>query len=238
MEPQPARGRVFDLDEIGAALRSLRARTAQDIPAVADPGFGAQDVARRMLDGYAYVDALLDSGRDPFVYGGSPLLLEMNHQVLCGASPHRRTEFARHLAATQQRFYEDHLCGADSFYAWVERSQHLKPVAFAAGAYRRIVQAPQLFIEGNQRTATLVASFVLGRAGRPPLVATERTFGTLATLSAGCKAIDRRWLPSMPWGWFLDAQLQSFIDRTADARFLAKAVESRPGPAHAPALQP
>lgn len=234
MEQPPPRGHVFDLHAIGAALRGLSAEMARFMPVLADPLFGRADVAMRLLDGYAYVDALLGDGRDPFAYGGSQLLLEMNHQVLCGASPDRRAEFAPHLAATRRRFYEDHLCGADAFYAWVERSRHLKPVAFAAGAYRRIVETPQVFIEGNQRTATLVASFVLGRAGLPPLVATARTFAALSALSAGCKALDRRWRPSLPWGRFLEMQLQSFIHGTADAGFLAKAAPSRPEPAHAP----
>jgi len=86
----------------------------------------------------------------------------------------------RHIAATERRFYEDHECGADSFYEWVDENRGQKPLVFAAGVYRRIVGAPQLFIEGNQLTATLVASFVLGRGGLPPLVWTRTTFEAFA----------------------------------------------------------
>lgn len=92
---------------------------------------------------------------------------------------------------------------------------------FAAGLYRRIVGAPQLFIEGNQRTATLVATYVLGRGGLPPLVWTRDTFESFAYLSAACKATDRRQFLSVLWGAALDWRLQSLIAATADIGFLA-----------------
>ncbi len=220
-EPSPAHRPVFDLGAIGAALQELSAQWAAGKSFGAGASGDPEEVARHMLEGYAYVDGLLARDLDPFVYGGSRLLLEMNHQVLCGAGTRRRAEFARHLAATERRFYDDHQCGADAFYAMVARSRHLKPIPFAARIYRQIVEAPQLFIEGNQRTATLVASFVLGRAGLPPMVPTAKTFGALSVLSATCKAMDRRWFLSMAWGWMLDLQMQNFIMRTAQADFLA-----------------
>jgi hypothetical protein len=221
VEQRLRRGHVFDLDAIASALAGLPSTPPGLAPGANDGGSGSDDVARRMLQGYAYVDALLQSGGDPFVLGGSRLLLEMNHQVLCGASPERRAEFARHLTATEQRFYEDHLAGADAFYDWAARSRGLEPAAFAARVYCRIVAVPQLFIEGNQRTAALVASFVLGKAGLPPLVATAHTFTTLRALSATCKATDRRsLLSSLGLGWLLDLRMERFIVRTADRRFL------------------
>jgi hypothetical protein len=212
---------VFDLDAIGRALEELTGWNADDdsIAPGATPGF--EDARRRMLNGYAFVDRLLATGKDPFAFGGSHLLLELNHVVLCGTTPARRAEFSRHIAATERRFYEDHACGADSFYDWVDENRSLKPLVFAAGVYRRIVSAPQLFIEGNQRTATLVASFVLGHCGLPPLVWTRSTFKAFASLSAQCKATDRRRLLSAIWGLALDWRLQRLIARTADTRFLA-----------------
>jgi hypothetical protein len=40
----------------------------------------------------------------------------------------------------------------------------------AAGVYMRILSKPQLFIEGNHRTGTLVMSYILVRSERPPFV--------------------------------------------------------------------
>ena len=112
-------GRVFDLDAIGQALEKLSGWNVDDdsLAPGAAPGF--KDARRRMLNGYVFVDSLLAAGRDPFAFGGSHLLLELSHVVLCGTTPARRAEFARHIAATERRFYEDHACGADSFYDWV-----------------------------------------------------------------------------------------------------------------------
>jgi len=217
-----ASGRLFDLDAIAAAL---------DIPTPersADEG----TVERRMLHGYAFVDELVTAGRDPFVYGGSGLLIEMNHIVLCGTSPARRAEFGPHIAATERRFFDDHECGADSFYDWVALNRQLTPLAFAARAYRRIVGAPQLFIEGNQRTATLVASYVLGRAGLPPLVRTADHAKEFAALSSACKAIDRRQIWSAIQGRILDWRLQRFMARSAVPVFLARDQGSTASPAN------
>ncbi len=205
--------RAFDFEAIGRALEGAKAGLSPD----------AASVQRRMLEGYHYVDALLAAGRDPFVYGGSALLLEMNHIVLCGLSPARRIEFGPHIEATERRFYEDHLCGADSFYAWADENAHLRPLSFAARAFRRIVGAPQVFIEGNRRTATLLASYVLGRAGSPPLVRREDDPWTFDALSAACQAIDRRQLTSVPFGLILDWRLERFIARSADVNFLVRA---------------
>ncbi len=210
---QGGRGRIFDLDAIAAALNNPKLGRSAD----------EASVERRMLHGYAFVDELLATGRDPFVYGGSSLLVEMNHIVLCGVTPARRAEFAPHIAATERRFYEDHLCGADSFYAWVERNAYLRPLPFAARVFRRIVVAPQLFIEGNQRTASLVASYILGRPGLSPLVRTADDCEEFDALSAGCKGLDRRWLTSVIPGRALDWKLERFIARTADPAFLLRA---------------
>jgi len=42
----------------------------------------------------------------------------------------------------------------------------------AAGLYIHIMSRPQLFFEGNHRSAILIVSFILGREGCPPFVLT------------------------------------------------------------------
>jgi hypothetical protein len=212
---------VFDLDAIGRALGELTGWDAADDALAPAPTPGFEDAERRLLHGYALVDDLLAHRKDLFAYGASHTLLELNHLVLCGTTPSRRAEFVAHIAATERRFYDDHACGADPFYEWVDENRGRRPLVFAAGIYRRIVCAPQLFIEGNQRTATLVASYVLGRGGLPPLVWTRETFAVFASLSAQLKATDRRNFLSAIWGVGLDWRLQNYIALTADKRFLA-----------------
>jgi len=203
---------VFDLDAIALTLGELPTPPYEAVRG---------DTSRRMLEAYRYVDCLLASGQDPFAYGGSHLLLEMNHLVLCGPSPERRAEFARHIEATERRFYDDHLCGADAFYSWAAQARHFAPTGYAARSFYHIVSTPQLFIEGNRRTATLLASYVLGRAGSPPLVIDIETFPNYVSLCTASKAVDRRRLGAGVREWILVKRLQRLITRSGNTRFLA-----------------
>src|SRR5262249_58060330 len=40
----------------------------------------------------------------------------------------------------------------------------------AAGTLIRVISKPQLYVEGNHRSATLAASWILGASGEPPFV--------------------------------------------------------------------
>ena len=60
-----------------------------------------------MLAGYAFVDALVAEGVDVLALGNSKHLLELNTLVLCGTDPARRELYARHIEATEHRFYEE-----------------------------------------------------------------------------------------------------------------------------------
>ena len=53
---------------------------------------------------------------------------------------------------------------------WAYRSESIWKRA--AGVYVRILSKPQLFIEGNNRTGSLLVSYLLMRAGLPPFVLT------------------------------------------------------------------
>ena len=210
-------GTVLDLQAIAAALTEAAA-----LPNVAQEGSIRPTAAplERMLKGYRYVDRLLARGVDVFQLGASHHLLELNHLVLCGIKPSRRLEFHEHLVATERRFYEHREAGADALYAWVDLNRHLPPLAFAAGAIVQMVSAPQPFLEGNQRTATLVASLVLVRGGLPPLVMTAANAAGLRRALAACKALDRRSRLAflrLPWA---ARAMRRVLASDLDARFL------------------
>jgi hypothetical protein len=173
-----------------------------------------------MLEGYRFVDGLLAEGRDPLAVGESQCLLEINHIVLCGLSPARRLENAEHLAATETRFYGDHEAGADGFYDWLDQRRGGTPVAFAACLYVRMVSSPQMFIEGNQRTAALCASHALAAGGEPPLVP-DASFGPVA---AACRRVDRSRFSGAVAGWFAERRLAALLrDRPGAGCMLASA---------------
>jgi hypothetical protein len=161
----------FDLPVIAAALRRTQAQFDEINRHLHVPRDRLdREVVDNMLEGYAYVDALLRNSVDLFAPGASLHLLEINRLVLCGSSYDRRQRYATHLKATEQHFYEEHKGGVGDLVEWVQA--HSLPGVWerAAGIYVRILSKPQLFLEGNHRSGALVVSYVLGREGLPPFV--------------------------------------------------------------------
>jgi prophage maintenance system killer protein len=129
-------------------------------------------IVANMMAGYAYVDWLLVEGIDLLAIGHSRHLLALNALVLCGTDPKERQDTAAHLAATEQRFYDDAAGGIGSIVDWYALHRGDTVWKRAAGVYVRVLSEPQLFIEGNHRTGALIMSAILAREGAPPFVLT------------------------------------------------------------------
>jgi len=127
-------------------------------------------VLENMLRGYAFVDELVAAGMDVFAMGNHKHLLELNTIVLCGTDPARREQYAGHLEATERRFYEERDGGIQDLVEWHAHQGGVSPWQRAAGAFVRVLSKPQLFVEGNHRTATLLMSYILLGEGLPPFV--------------------------------------------------------------------
>jgi hypothetical protein len=161
----------FDLPAIAAALRRTQAHFDEinrTLRVRRDPL--DTEVVENLVEGYAFVDTLLRRRIDLFAPGGSQPLLEINRLVLCGSNYARRQRYAAHLLATEQHFYEEYQGGVGDLVEWVKAHSQADIWNRAAGVYVRILSKPQLFIEGNHRSGTLVVSYVLGREGLPPFV--------------------------------------------------------------------
>jgi hypothetical protein len=168
--PAPAPVRI-DLGAVEASLRRVQrnferinARLSYRREPLSDP------VVENMLAGYAFVDALAAAPLDVFAMGNLKYLLELNTIVLCGTDPVRREQHAGHIEATERRFYEERKGGIQDLVEWLARQRRASVWDRAAGAYVRILSKPQLFREGNHRTGSLVMSYILIEAGRPPFV--------------------------------------------------------------------
>ena len=98
------------------------------------------------------------------------LMLEINAIVLCGRDPARRLEYAQHLAATEEHFFNNVEGGIKDLYNWYCKHHSESVWKRAAGVYVRILSKPQLFIEGNNRSGSLIVSYLLMRDGLPPFV--------------------------------------------------------------------
>jgi hypothetical protein len=163
----------FDLPAIAAALRRTQAQFDEINRYLRVPRDGLDtEVIDNLLEGYAYVDALVRGGVDLFAPGRSACLLDINRLVLVGSSSTRRQRYASHLDATERQFYEEREGGVGDLVEWVDSHARSEVWDRAAGVYIRILSKPQLFIEGNHRSGALVVSYVLGREGLPPFVLT------------------------------------------------------------------
>lgn len=222
--------RRLDIDRIEAALRALLDQTVEaEIWERLHEEPLTPDATRRMLEGYRAVDALLADRVDLFGYGESERILELNHMVLCGPSPERRSQYASHLAATRRSFYDDSRGGVAALMDRYGRSRKHAPEVLAAKIYAQAVSAPQLFLEGNSRTAALLASYLLARAGLPPLVVTTATLREYHKLVERCAAIERDGITGMIGFGFAASKLAHFIRESRDTAFLAP--DSAPLPA-------
>lgn len=169
-----------------------------------------------LLEGYAYVDQLLEDRVEVFSPSGLDHILELNHLVLCGSSARVRLEYGPHLLETRRRFAE----GIDEIADWYERKRHKSATRRAAGVYVLSVSQPQLFLEGNHRTGALVASYILVQEGLPPFVLTPKNAvayfnpSTLIKYRHKEKFFDRQYyLKKYRRG------LQEFFEETLDKRF-------------------
>ncbi|MBB4863185.1 hypothetical protein HNP46_002032 [Pseudomonas nitritireducens] len=165
--------RRLDLPAIERALREVQSRFGELSQCFTEPRDPFTDeVLHNVLEGYALIDDYVARGVDLFNLQQVNLMLEINATVLCGRDPARRLEFAPHLAATEAHFFNNVEGGIKDLYNWYCAYHSESVWKRAAGVYVRILSKPQLFIEGNHRSGSLIVSYLLLRAGLPPFVLT------------------------------------------------------------------
>ncbi|WP_409314739.1 hypothetical protein [Pseudomonas putida] len=163
--------RRLDLSAVERALREVQGRFAELSQHFTEPRDPFTDeVLLNVVEGYALIDDYVARGIDLFDLQQLNLMLEINATVLCGSDPARRLEFAPHLAATEAHFFNNVEGGIKDLYNWYCAYRSDSVWKRAAGVYVRILSKPQLFIEGNNRTGSLIVSYLLMRAGLPPFV--------------------------------------------------------------------
>jgi hypothetical protein len=168
---QLAAPRHLDLSAIRRSLSEVQTRFAQLNESFDEPRDAFSDeVLENVLAGYALIDEYVSRGVDLFDLQQVNLMLEVNAIVLCGSDPSKRQEFAEHLAATEKHFFNNEEGGIKDLFEWYAAHRNESAWKRAAGAYVRILSKPQLFIEGNHRSGSLIASYLLLREGFSPFV--------------------------------------------------------------------
>lgn len=192
----------FDLGAIDRALRALqrdfgRVNATLDTPR--DPM--SDQVRDNLLCGYDYVNWLLGEGIDPLVLGNSAHLLHLNRLVLHGEAA-RDAGADKALLAAEQYFYDDSSGGsAGHLVAYAARHSEDPVWKRAAGVFIHVLSEPQLFVEGNHRTGSLVISYLLCAAGQGPFVLTPqnaKAFFDPASLVKACRKQSFRSLHEVP----------------------------------------
>jgi hypothetical protein len=169
--PQPGR---LNLERIDAALRTVEEHWLQIDDELDARGIGRKDtpfteiIRMRMLSAYAYLDDVLAQQMPPFSAESIVHMLTLNHRVHYGTDQQLMTEYSRALQATADKFYQ-HI---GPILAWYEhhRKRGDHPLKIAAEIYVSILGYPQLYVEGNHRTGTLVADWINVYYGFAPFV--------------------------------------------------------------------
>lgn len=206
----------LDLTTIDAAVQDTMAHLPSG-----DEG-DAEAQSRRLMEGYRYVDQLLADHVEIFAYGQAHHLLELNHRVLCGTTPERRTQFANHIAETEHWFYDRADAGISELDGWYARHRSRDRLTLAGAAIVQVVSRPQLFIEGNKRTAVLIASYLLARDGYPPVVITPEHHAEFTALTDRAARIERRGLVGSLQATLATRRLVDFLRETGEQRMLCE----------------
>jgi hypothetical protein len=143
-----------------------------------------------MLSAYAYLDEPLATHTPPFSPAGIDQMLALNERVHYGDSAALRAEFASAIDANADKFNLQIEPIAAWYWRHASRGEH--PYKLAAEAYVSIVGQPQLFIEGNHRTGSLIASWINLWGGYAPFVLSQQNAVAYFAPSAAIKQFANR----------------------------------------------
>ncbi len=131
-------------------------------------------VIENLVEGYEKIDQHIANGIDLFAVGNSHLLLELNHIVLFHNSGRTMEENESQFKATRKHFYEAKNGGIGELMEWLDIHRESNVWKRAAGIFTHVLSQPQLFLEGNHRTGSLLMSYVLMNEGHSPFVLSQQ----------------------------------------------------------------
>jgi prophage maintenance system killer protein len=130
----------------------------------------SDEVIENLVAGYAKIDEYLANGIELFAMGNSHLFLELNHIVLYHSATISVEENKSQFKATQDHFYDVKDGGIGTLMEWLALNRSDNIWKKAAGVFTHLLSQPQLFLEGNHRTGSLIMSYLLMRQGHGPFV--------------------------------------------------------------------
>jgi hypothetical protein len=162
----------LNLAEIEASLRGIQAT----LPGInMDLKFPKSDFSDKkinyMMLAYSKLDEIVQSGINLFSKEHYERILDLNYLVLWGKDAKQNMELVERITQTWLEFCHHRINPIMKAYT----SHQNSPISCAAEVYTRAVSRPPLFMYGgNQRTATVMISYILMNAGLPPFVLNNR----------------------------------------------------------------
>lgn len=163
----------LDLRTIDQTLHGVEADWPRIDAEIARHGIGRKDpftsfLRENMLSAYTYLDELLEREIEPFSDASIAEMLALNNRVHYGTDTALVAEFKTAIAANSEKFYANIASIAAWYRKHTARGDH--PYKLAAETYVAVLGRPQLFIEGNHRSGSLIASWINLYAGYAPFV--------------------------------------------------------------------
>jgi len=130
----------------------------------------SDEVINNLLAGYAQIDDYVANGINLFANGNSERILSLNQTVLYHSANISTAEANRQFNATTKHFYEAKNGGIGNLMEWLALNEGSSIWKRSAGLFTYVLSQPQLFLEGNHRTGSLLISYMLMRKGHAPFV--------------------------------------------------------------------
>ncbi len=169
---EPYHGRLH-LEKIALSLTTVEMHWKEIDDELDRRGIGRKDtfdavVKLRMMSAFSYLDDLLREQIPPFSTASIEPMLLLNHRVHYRTDRQLLSEYTKAREAMAEKFYQ-HI---EPIRQWYERhtQQGDHPLKIAAEIYVSILGYPQLYIEGNHRTGSLIADWITVYHGFPPFV--------------------------------------------------------------------
>lgn len=124
-----------------------------------------------MLCAWEYLDYFIENKDYSLLSNkGGPAMLEINHRVHYGSDYALRNEYKKALDATTEKFSKQIIPIRKQYKSNNKKKKSIDRLA--AEVYVAILGQPQLFIEGNHRSGSIIASWINLAHDKPPFVLT------------------------------------------------------------------
>jgi hypothetical protein len=175
-------------------------------------------VLDNMISAFSYLNEIIALGVDLFSDKGLSAMLELNHLALCGSDENLRREYRFHIQSTREKFFDM----VAPLRRWYRKHQGDNPVKVAAEMYVGVLSQPQVFIEGNHRTGSLISSWVLVTHNHGPFVLTRKNAIAYFEPSSQIKFTDKRTIHGRMKLPKYKKEFRTFLEKNSSKKFLIK----------------